>query len=166
VDLLRRSTSRRDKPWDTREQEGVTKHTRVTNDLCKGREETRFTRDNPRDTRVGSQEVKMGKVTTIQPILYTTAILGSLSRSTHTHLRTPSSPIRIQHSPLRNSCRKDVSPLNQRKARSSSTEMVAPQPPPPDHGDLFRDGRPYRPSDPEVMVPHLNLDSSAPFDPG
>jgi hypothetical protein len=53
VDLLRRSALRRDKPWDTREQEGVTKHTRVDNDLRKGREKTRFTRDNPRDTRVG-----------------------------------------------------------------------------------------------------------------
>jgi hypothetical protein len=79
VDLLRQSVLRRDKLWDTREQEGVTEHTRVDNDLRKGREKTRFTRDNPRDTRVGYQEVKMGKVTTIRPILYTTAILGSLS---------------------------------------------------------------------------------------
>jgi hypothetical protein len=29
----------------------VTEHTQVDNDLCKGRERTRFTRDNPRDNK-------------------------------------------------------------------------------------------------------------------
>jgi hypothetical protein len=46
VDLQRRSALCRDKPWDTRRKEGVTGHTRVDNDLRKGREKTRFTRDN------------------------------------------------------------------------------------------------------------------------
>jgi hypothetical protein len=32
-----------------------------------------------RDLKVGYQEVKMGKISMIRPILYTTAILGSLS---------------------------------------------------------------------------------------
>jgi hypothetical protein len=53
--------SRRDKPWDTREQEGVTEHMRVDNDLCKGREETRFTRGNTRDTRVGISRSQDGE---------------------------------------------------------------------------------------------------------
>jgi hypothetical protein len=53
VDLLRRSALRRDKPWDTREQEGVTEYMRVDNDLREGREKTRFTRGNTRVARVG-----------------------------------------------------------------------------------------------------------------
>jgi hypothetical protein len=90
----------------------------------------------------------------------------TIKRSIITLHRTHSSLTWIQLSPSPNSCRKDALDLNQRKARSSSTETVAPQPHPQDLGDLFRTGHMLRPTYPRLWSPTCSLGSSAPFDPG
>jgi hypothetical protein len=69
----------------------------------------------------------------------------------------------MQLSPSLNSCRKDALASNQRKARSSSTETVAPQPHPQDLGDLFRIGRPERPSYPRLWSPPIALTALPPL---